>query len=259
LNHRPVSASKRGGEEEGDTFMVSYSALMILLLTFMILMVTLATFKEPRFRQAIGSVKGAFTVLPHSGGRKPILTGEAGILSAEQLARSAEQAAEADSSEKTNTYEETVGRIKQKAEVPELPGLEVDTSEKGFTVRIADELMFAKGSADLVPGILPLLKLVARAVVLRPARVAVVGNTCDLPISTHEFPSNWELSMVRAVNVVHFLQANSVPPESLFAYGMADQSPVVPNDTEEDRRKNRRVDIYVTHNTRTAFPRTSER
>jgi chemotaxis protein MotB len=115
--------------------------------------------------------------------------------------------------------------------------------------------VFERASADLRPDILPVLRLVAQAVRLRPGRVSVVGNTCDLPISTARFPSNWELSIARAVNVVHFLEANKVQPESLFAYGMADLNPVVPNDSEQGRHKNRRVEIYVTYARQVPWPR----
>jgi chemotaxis protein MotB len=159
LSLERLSTSKTESDEDTDTFMVSFSALMILLLTFMILMVTLATFKEPRFRKAIGSVKGAFTVLPNTGGGKPALNGMVGILSEEQLALSS-----AGSGQDSGDYQQTVERIKEKAKLPGLAGLEIDTSEEGFAVRIADALMFDKGSADLKPGILPLLKLVAQAV-----------------------------------------------------------------------------------------------
>jgi chemotaxis protein MotB len=221
--------------------MVSYSALMILLLTFMILMVTLSTFKEPRFRSAMGSVRGAFTFFPQSGGSRPLATGGAGFLPQRMLAQSAYE------EDKDKPYRETIKEMKKRANLPGLAGFEIEEVEKGLAIRVSDALMFERGNAKLKYDILPLLDLVAKAVRLKPGRVSVVGNTCDLPISTHAFPSNWELSIVRAVNVLHYLEANAVPPESLFAYGRADQCPIVPNDTEEDRSRNRRVEIFVTY------------
>ena len=237
-NEDNVPGRRKGGEEE-DSFMVTYVSLMILLLTFMILMVTLASFKEPRFRKAIGSVKGALSFLPHKGGESMALKGHAGLLPQEMLARGTSEEQE------EKTYEENVKKIKAQAEKPEFAGVEVLDIESGIALRIADPLMFDKGKADLKPGILPILDLVAEIVRSKPGKISVVGNTCDLPISTPEFPSNWELSMARALSIVHYLESKGVPPEQLYAYGLADQKPIVPNDSEENRKKNRRVEIYV--------------
>jgi chemotaxis protein MotB len=239
------SAPPKGkSEDDGDSFMVTYVALMILLLTFMILMVTLAQVKEPRFRKAMGSVKGAFSFLPYAGGNSPTDQGSAGFLPEEVLAKAGtEEASE------HRTFEGALGEMKEQAGRPDLEGLEVEETERGLAISISDALMFDRGSADLKAGVAPVLDLVAKVILARPAAVSVVGNTCDLPISSGRFPSNWELSIIRAVNVVHYLEQQGVAPGSLFAYGMADQCPSVPNDSEAHRMQNRRVEIYVTYNT----------
>ena len=242
MNPKTSWTPEKKVEEADDTFMTSFAALMILLLTFMILLVTLASFREPRFRSAMGSVRGAFSFLPYSAGKGPLQTGGAGLLPEEILAEAAWE-----ETEEEKAYREAIQRIKKRSTMPELAGLQIEEKESGFAIRVADALIFERGKADLKFEILPVLDLVGEAVRVKPARVSIVGNTCDLPISTHEFPSNWELSVVRAVNVLHYLESKSVPPESLFAYGLADQRPILPNDSEEHRRMNRRVEILVMH------------
>lgn len=247
MNHRIASTSKKKPEDE-DLFMVSFSSLMILLLTFMILMVTLASFREPRFRSAMGSVRGAFSILPHAGGKSPLEMGSAGFLPEEILALAGSgEGEDTDEEDKEQSYEQVIQKIRKRSEMPDLAGLEIEERRAGLAIRVSDALMFERGNADLKYDILPVLDLVARAVRARPGRVSIVGNTCDLPISTHDFPSNWELSIVRAVNVLHYLESRAVPPESLFAYGLADQCPLAPNDSEANRQKNRRVEIFVRH------------
>jgi chemotaxis protein MotB len=236
----------RAAEEGDDSFMVSFSSLMILLLTFMILMVTLANFKEPRFRKAIGSVRGAFSFLPYAGGDDMTMMGSPGFLPEEVLARASSEEID------DGAYDRMVEEIKARAASLDLPGFEVEEREGGLAIKVSDELMFERGKADLKPGVLPVMDLVAGAVEARPGRVSVVGNTCDLPISTQEFPSNWELSIIRAVNVVHSLEARGVPPESLYAFGVADERPLALNTDEESRRKNRRVEIYIANRARDA-------
>jgi len=234
--------SKKKSEESEDGFMVCFSSLMILLLTFMILMVTLAQVKEPRFRKAIGSVKGAFAFLPHIGGDNPTSDGSAGFLP-EELPGDPE----ATEQEQPGAYEQAVRRIRERAERPELAGLEIEERKTGLAIRASDALVFARGSAQIREDFLPVLDLIADAIRIRPGRVSVVGHTCDLPIDTDGFPSNWELSTVRAVSVVHGLEDRGVAPGLLYAYGLADQEARAPNDNEENRRMNRRVEIFIAH------------
>ena len=225
----------RNKPQEGDSFMVTYVSLMILLLTFMILLVTLAQIKEPRFRKAIGSFRGAISFLPFTGGDNLFLTGSKGFLPAELLKRG----------EGEEVSEAAIEAVKKASGMKQFEGLEVSEVEGGIRIRIADKLMFERGKADLKPEILPILDLVAKAIVANPSYVVVAGHTCDLPIATERFPSNWDLSLARAINVVHYLEDCSVPPELLFPYGLADEMPIVENDSEENRAKNRRVEIYL--------------
>jgi chemotaxis protein MotB len=74
----------------------------------------------------------------------------------------------------------------------------------------------------------------------------VEGHTCNLPIRTPQFPSNWELSAARASRVVRFLiEEYDITQKRLGAVGYADTRPVKPNDSESHRRRNRRVDIVI--------------
>lgn len=239
-----TEAQKRPGKKEGedDVFMMSYTALMILLLTFMIVMVTLSTFKEPRFRRAIGSVRGALSFLPHSGGDELAMTGHSGVLPEEALAKGLREESLED-----KEYREAVQAFKGIAKKPTFTDLEVLETNDGLAIRIWDALMFPTGDADIHPEVLPVLDLVARIAEIRPGKVSVVGHTCDLPIATAQYPSNWELSIARAISVVRYLNTRGVPADSLFAYGVADTRPLVPNTSRDNRQKNRRVEIYISN------------
>ena len=73
----------------------------------------------------------------------------------------------------------------------------------------------------------------------------IEGHTDDLPIHTERFPSNWELSTTRATNVLKFLISQGLAGEKLSAVGYGEFRPIVVNDSEENRKKNRRVDIVL--------------
>jgi len=233
---------RKKGDGDDDAFMMSYTALMILLLTFMIVMVTMSTFKEPRFRKAIGSVRGALSFLPHAGAEQIAMTGHSGVLPEESLAKALREESMED-----KEYRETLQQVKGMIGMPEFTGLEVVETDAGLAIRIWDALIFPSGDASIHPEVLPVLDVVAKITEIRPGKVSVVGHTCDLPITTAKYPSNWDLSIARAISVVKYLDSKGVPADSLFAYGVADTRPLVPNTSRESREKNRRVEIYISN------------
>jgi chemotaxis protein MotB len=79
-----------------------------------------------------------------------------------------------------------------------------------------------------------------------PYAVRVEGHTDNVPIQTRGFPSNWELSVARAVNVVkYFAEVSNIDPKRLSAVGYGESRPVASNDTRPNRAKNRRVEIFL--------------
>ena len=98
----------------------------------------------------------------------------------------------------------------------------------------------------LKPEAAPLLSEIAHLVNLdRSHGISVEGNTDDVPISTSQFPSNWELSVARATGVVRFLIGQGVAARRLEASGVAGERPIAPNTTEGGRTRNRRVEIAL--------------
>jgi len=120
--------------------------------------------------------------------------------------------------------------------------------QRGLVIRLlTNNLIFDSGEATLKPTAFPLLGRVARLIVSMSIQnpISVEGNTDNVPISSSEFPSNWELSTSRATAVLEFLIHHGVAQSHLAAVGYADQNPVAPNATPQGRALNRRVDIVV--------------
>lgn len=117
---------------------------------------------------------------------------------------------------------------------------------RGVVVSLMDRLSFASGRADLSPKFFSVVERVAAIARSRPElSLEVLGHTDDRPISTHEFPSNWELSAARASRVARFLVEKGVAPERVSAQGYASFHPLLPNDNDENRETNRRVEIRL--------------
>jgi chemotaxis protein MotB len=123
---------------------------------------------------------------------------------------------------------------------------EVYTEASGAKVRIRASTFFDPGSALIREEALPALEKVAKVLKKTQRKLVVEGHTDDQNIQSSQFPSNWELSATRASTIVrYFTTIHGISPKRLIAVGYADQKPVVPNDTPEQRAQNRRIDILI--------------
>lgn len=124
--------------------------------------------------------------------------------------------------------------------------LEFRVENAGVAVSLHASSFFDPGEALVKEEALPILNKIAETL-KKSGRVLIVeGHTDNQPIRNVRFPSNWELSSTRASTIVRYFQnIHRYPPQRLIAVGYADQRPVVPNDTPENRAKNRRIDILV--------------
>lgn len=128
--------------------------------------------------------------------------------------------------------------------------IKIDQLREGIRVNLPDATFFAPGSVELtLHGKVTLAKVAAQ---LRPMphEIEVQGHTDDLPPPPElGFPSNWEVAAARASAVVRQLVAHGIAPERIRAVSYGSSRPIAPNDTEEDRARNRRIEIRLIPNT----------
>lgn len=125
-------------------------------------------------------------------------------------------------------------------------GIQITQTQHGTRLSFEDQVLFDFGKATLNPAGHRLLAQLARAIKQVPDAVRVEGHTDNVPIRTKQFPSNWELSVARAVNVVkYFAEVGKVDPRRLSAVGYGESRPLVANTTPANRQKNRRVEILL--------------
>ncbi len=107
-----------------------------------------------------------------------------------------------------------------------------------------ERILFDSGQAEVKGDAGPLLEKVAAVIVSRSAlSVAVHGHTDDRPIRSRRYPSNWELSVDRATRVARALVGMGIEPTRLSIRGFGEDRPLFSNDSDENRMKNRRVEI----------------
>ena len=122
----------------------------------------------------------------------------------------------------------------------------VKVSEQRVKIMLASPVLFDLGESELKPFAIFVLHQVAGLLRDIPNAVLVEGHTDDVPITGENFRSNWELSAARAFSVIrYFIEKENIAPERLSAVGYGEYRPLYPNDTEENRAKNRRIEINI--------------
>jgi chemotaxis protein MotB len=119
--------------------------------------------------------------------------------------------------------------------------------DQSVKVSVQGPMFFALGKTELRPEVMQFLDRLAQIIRQTPYEVHVVGHTDDLPISTAMFPTNWELSLVRASHVARYLiNSGHLVPSRFLVMGRGEYGPVATNADERSRALNRRVEIIIT-------------
>lgn len=223
-------------EEMG--WLVTYSDLVTLLLVFFVLLYSLSSIKQEKFIAAISSIKAQLN------SNKP-LTGLSDLIKIE------------DSTKSKISIEDITGlRLRQKIMLEDInrfissnhqdKNISVHTFNNKLVLTINGKVLFNSGSSHLNPEAAPVLNEIVKLVLKYPEyTVNIKGHTDDIPISTVQFPSNWELSAIRATTVLKYLIKKGVSPKRLTATGYGDIMPIVPNTSEKNRAINRRVEFVL--------------
>jgi len=145
-----------------------------------------------------------------------------------------------------NTYDSLVSELRQ--EISD-GAVQITQLKDKLSVNMVEKILFDSGSAVIKKDGKKVLDRVADILkTIKGQQIKVEGHTDNVPISSRlaeRFPTNWELSTARATTVVRYLQERGVDPTVLSAEGYAEFQPVAANDTDENKAKNRRIDIVL--------------
>ncbi len=123
--------------------------------------------------------------------------------------------------------------------------MRIEISTGQVNLHLPEAILFATGQSDLLSDATALLEQIAPILQQNNFPVSVEGHTDNVPISSAQFPSNWELSSARAAVVIRKLVEAGIDFKRLKAIGYADTQPIADNQTEAGRRQNRRVNIII--------------
>lgn len=238
--------ARRHQEEEHENherWLVSYADFITLLFAFFVVMYALSQINTDKYRILSDSLVSAFSKTS-AGGQQPINAKPAPLIETPNIRPSvkpdeAKVKAKNKMRNMASELKEALGPLVQNGQV------RVTEGALGITVEINASVLFSPGDARLAQEAVRALTAVARILAPTDFPIIVEGHTDNTPISTTQFPSNWELSGVRASSVVRLFVDNGVAANRLTATGYADQRPVVDNSTPEGRQRNRRVAITI--------------
>ncbi len=236
MDHLDTEDEGGGGEGGGMMrWLITYADLITLLLAFFIVLYAMNRTEQVKFAlvaQALAQNFDSNSIVGSSPGPS-IITGLSGV--------AASSTAELQS---LNQLQNRIEAALVKAHVANQ--VSVTSNERGVEVSLNATLLFTPGSAVLSAQATGLIELIGQALASVPNDVEVVGYTDSTPIRTALYPSNWQLSAMRAANVVYVLaKVPGINPSRLSLSGFGRYHPIASNATASGRQLNRRVNILV--------------
>lgn len=232
--------------ENHERWLVSYADFITLLFAFFVVMYALSTVNEGKYRILSDSLIQAFrnvtinTSSPMQAIAPPI---PSAVPKPAIVQNRAQEAAKAKQRDKMRNVAKEI--LEVMAPLIEQGKVRVLETSRGVTIEINDSILFSPGQAILQPAVVKAMRAVADVLVPTDFPITIEGHTDNVPIKTVQFPSNWELSAVRATTVLRLFADAGVSPERLTAIGYADTRPVEPNLLADGRARNRRVSILI--------------
>jgi chemotaxis protein MotB len=226
-----------------ERWLVSYADFITLLFAFFVVMYSVSSINEGKFKVLSESLVSSFN------NKKTV--GELSIVNLPINKKTPIQVQEKPPADNARAFLNVTNAITA-ANVPQ--GVQITTTERGLNIRIKDDALFQSGSARLNPQIEEFIDLIASLVKELPNGIAVEGHTDNQPIRSSLYPSNWDLSTARANSLVRYLiDHHHLADYRLSSTGYAGSRPVELNDTPEGQASNRRVEIIVLKDTRSAM------
>mgnify|MGYP001324604097 CR=1 FL=1 len=225
---RKIDYTGNGFSEENDKdrYLITYADLITLLLGLFIILYAMSTIDADKYKSTISALGSVFGV-------------EHKMFTPNSAMPSFQYSANQKSSLKDN-LQKAINATENEESV------QLIENERGITVRILDDILFASGQADLSSGALSVLSAVAKILKEIPNDIRIEGHTDNVPINSPLFPSNWHLSVQRATNTAYYLMnAEGLSPDKVSIVGYSEYQPVADNTTAEGRKLNRRVDIVI--------------
>ena len=236
---RLVRSEETSGSRAG--WLTTFNDLVTLLMVFFVLLFTMGSMDNNLMKEFQNALQSGLGVLG-AGSKVSIAVNDSSqpVSMSGSLPPGQAETSHADGNGMEDTIEDALSEIAAE------PGINVRHTNGGARISFEDELLFDFGKAHINSNGFFLLDKMATLLQKLPGTVRVEGHTDNVPIHTQRYPSNWDLSTARAVNVLKYLiDVGRINPHRLSAVGYGESRPMAGNDSAAGRAKNRRVEIVL--------------
>lgn len=228
-------------EEIPEAWLLPYADILTLLLALFIVLYAAGIVDQSKYNAIMDSFKVELTGKPIKEDAGPSPT---------KPKQASDQAANAAGGPSKEGETEQLDNLKQQLETYIADNhlqnvISLNTTKRGVEVTLKDVILFDPGKATLKEISYQTLNMLVGLIKAVPNAISVEGHTDNVPIKTAEFESNWELSSARAVSVLHYFGSHDIPQERMQFTGYGEFKPLYPNDTDQHRQANRRVNIVI--------------
>ncbi|MBW0146736.1 flagellar motor protein MotD [Marinobacter arenosus] len=235
-----------------ERWLISYADFITLLFAFFVVMYSVSSVNEGKYKVLSETLTGVFNAPQRSvepiavGEQPPRSTATPSDAVIPPAVTEAPRNSESDAQARTEALRTMADQLAMEFdELIEQGVVTMETSDRWLELNLPNSLLFGSGDAEPHYDAFEVVQKIARVLRDRDNAVKVEGFTDNQPINTPRFPSNWELSTARAAAVVRMLTMEGVEPERMAAVGYGRFQPVARNDTNEGRRRNRRVVLLI--------------
>lgn len=235
---------KQLDEPTGNEWMGTYSDMVTLLMTLFVLLYSMSSVDAEKVKAiatafSVLNGKAADSILQYDKyeGSQPIVGGES------KVENTIEQSENIDN----RTMYEAVSDFIKENQLDST--IDISQNEKGVVLQLKDNILFESGQADLKSESSQVLDKINTLISTMPNGVVIEGHTDNVPISNSKFKDNWDLSSIRATNVLrYFTEVKHQDPSKFRAAGYGEYKPLKENTSDENRAQNRRVNILIESN-----------
>jgi chemotaxis protein MotB len=235
-----------GQEPDSSAWLVTFSDLIMLLLTFFVLLLTMSSMDTKKLKDTFAHFRGAPGVLELAGSREintltSFITKYQSsesllVIDQDHIERLLIPSSKSDKNMKEKTIKDFCKEIS------------MADDDRGIVLSFQDNILFDPGETTIKKEAFPFFDSIAGTIESCPNNILITGHSDNIPLQSGSYESNWELSLYRGLSVLeYFLEDKKLPPErfAVAAYGAT--RPLHPNNTPENRAKNRRVEIIFRH------------
>ncbi len=233
---------KHEEHENHERWLVSYADFITLMFAFFVVLYATSTQNEEKEKKFEESIRSQMRMNTPGGGKTSDNGGLFGVIVDPLEAIQQQRLGNSDLEEVMDKLLDRALSEEEKKQA--VNGLRHDGS--GVRISLSASTFFPVGSAKLKLAALKSLDKIAPMLLQSKRKIIVEGHTDDIATVGGQYESNWELASLRATSVVRYLlKFHGIDPSRIAAISYADTRPLVPNTTDENRAKNRRIEILV--------------